>query len=545
MRKRLLPLMLALVLCLGLTVPALAAEKTIEVAIPCEYGEAGDFSEGLAWVRKDDGSDYGHVGFINKTGEIVIPCVYDQAHNFSEGLAAVAKGEEWGFIDKTGKEVIPCKYEYATAFSEGLVAVRKDGKWGYIDNTGREIIPCEYVNGREAGFSEGLAGMVKNDKYGFIDKTGKEVIPFVYDKALDFSEGLVGVMKNGKWGYIDQTGKEIIPCKFDKSDIFCDGLARVQQNDKTGFIDKTGAEVIPCKYDGAGDFSDGLAIVIQNDKWGFIDRTGEIVIPFEYDEARHFSEGYAPVKKWIGDALAWGYIDKTGAEVVPCKIDAYDAPDRYVDTSMVSEGMGVVRRYYNGGVIFGYLAFPTVEEETPELAEVTAKVSGWAKELVDSAAANGLIADGLGDDYTVSITRAQFAAVTVKLYEAMSGETAPAAGDSPFTDTTDPAVIQAESLGFVGGKGNGKFDPDSPVTREQAALMLSRVYTKLGGELPTVDATEFTDDDAMSDYARNAIAFMSGKGIVGGVGNNKFDPQGNASIEQALVIALRMFENLK
>jgi len=37
---------------------------------------------------------------------------------------------------------------------------------------------------------------------------------------------------------------------------------------------------------------------------------------------------------------------------------------------------------------------------------------------------------------------------------------------------------------------------------------------------------------------------MSGKGIVGGVGNNKFDPQGNASIEQAMVIALRMFGNL-
>ena len=45
-------------------------------------------------------------------------------------------------------------------------------------------------------------------------------------------------------------------------------------------------------------------------------------------------------------------------------------------------------------------------------------------------------------------------------------------------------------------------------------------------------------------WAMDAVAFMSGKEIVNGVGNNKFDPQGNASIEQAMVIALRMFGNL-
>lgn len=201
--------------------------------------------------------------------------------------------------------------------------------------------------------------------------------------------------------------------------------------------------------------------------------------------------------------------------------------------------------------VYGYLAVtgaeaPAPAPETPaEPAEVTASVSDWAKEQVANAASSGLIAEGLGDDYRVNITRAQFAAVTVKLYEAMRGETAPAAGDSPFTDSTAPAVIQAAALGFVGGVGDGKFDPNSPVTREQAATMLARVYTKLGNELPAVDATTFADDADMSGYARNAIAFMSEKEIVSGVGNNKFDPQGSASIEQALVIALRMLEKLK
>ena len=492
MKKRLLPLMLALVLCLGLTVPALAAEKTIEEAIPCERLNVGDFYEGMTWIIAEE-----RLGFIDKTGKIVIPGQYMAVNRFSEGLAAVRKNDKWGFIDKTGKEVISSSYENATAFSEGLVAVQKNSKWG------------------------------------FIDKTGKEVVPFEYDGVLDFSEGLAGVMKNGKCGYIDMTGKEIIPCKFDNNGAFSEGLARVQQNDKHGFIDKTGKEIVPCTYDGGGYFSDGLALVMKNNKWGYIDLTGKEVIPCKYDDAWHFSEGFAPVMQ----NGKWGFIEKTGKEAVEFKYD---------DAATINDGMarvGIVPDvdgdYENIPPLYGYLAISVVQEP------VTAKVSDWAKEQVDSAAANGLIADGLGDDYTVNITRAQFAAVTVKLYEAMSGEAAPAAGDSPFTDTTDPAVIQAESLGFVGGKGDGKFDPDSPVTREQAALMLSRVYTKLGGEIPAVEATEFVDDAEMSGYARDAIAFMSGKEIVGGVGGNKFDPQGSASIEQALVIALRMIENLK
>lgn len=574
MKKRLLPLVLALVLCLGLTVPALAEEakstedRTFAEVIPCERSIGPvippSFHEGLAcvWEEATSGAKYeSKFGFMDKTGEIVIPCVYDDIdgvfYNFSGGLAAVRLDGKWGFIDKTGKEVIPFQYDYAMAFSDGLAAVLKNDKWGYINQKGEEVIPCQYVNGREIGFSEGLAGMEKNNKWGFIDKTGEEAIPFMYDGVLDFSEGLAGVMKNGKCGYINKTGEEIIPCKYDDNDNFYEGLARVQKNDKYGFIDKTGEEVIPCKYDSAGCFSSGLAPVLQDEKWGYIDKTGAVVVPFQYSAAGSFSEGFAAVRRIIRDSIACGYIDKTGKEVVPCKIDAYDAPDRYVYAYTVSDGMAAVERLklssdgdgYLG--MYGYIAFPAVEEapsesETPaEPVEITAAVSAWAKEQVDSAAASGLIADGLGDDYTRNITRAQFAAVSVKLYEAMSGQTAPVAGDSPFTDTSDPVVIQAEALGFVGGVGGGKFEPASLVTREQAATMLSRVYTKLGGEIPAVDATDFADDADMSGYAREAIAFMSSKEIVGGVGNNKFDPQGNASIEQALVIALRMFEKLK
>ena len=42
----------------------------------------------------------------------------------------------------------------------------------------------------------------------------------------------------------------------------------------------------------------------------------------------------------------------------------------------------------------------------------------------------------------------------------------------------------------------------------------------------------------------DAVAFMSSKGIINGMGGNRFDPRGNASVEQALKIAVEMMDKL-
>ena len=190
------------------------------------------------------------------------------------------------------------------------------------------------------------------------------------------------------------------------------------------------------------------------------------------------------------------------------------------------------------------LAASGSEPETPSDTS-DYQVSNWAKDRVALAVETGLAPEGLGNDYRVDITRAQFAAVSLKLYEAMSGKKAPAVSENPFTDTTDPVILQAADLGFVSGVGGGKFDPDALVNREQAAVMLSSVYTKLGGGIPAVEATSFDDNGDMAAWARSAVAFMNDKGIVTGTGGNNFGPKGSASIEQALLISLKMFETLK
>jgi hypothetical protein len=193
----------------------------------------------------------------------------------------------------------------------------------------------------------------------------------------------------------------------------------------------------------------------------------------------------------------------------------------------------------------------------------------WAKPELEEGAALGLIPDCLqGADLTAPITRAEFAAVSVKLYEALSGVKAESAPANPFTDTSDPEVLKAFNLGVTNGTAADKFDPDALINREQAAAMLTRVYKKLNlegwtlasdGEYKEAFKALFTmpelfaDDAEISSWARDSVYFMAANGIVNGVGDNCFAPKlvssgeetlNFATREQALLMSVRTVKNL-
>lgn len=182
-------------------------------------------------------------------------------------------------------------------------------------------------------------------------------------------------------------------------------------------------------------------------------------------------------------------------------------------------------------------------------------VSGWAVEPVNAAGEVGLIRSALEKshnfDLTGYITRAEFARVSVDLYYAMSGEESVENLSNPFTDLDEDSefytgILAAYKLGVVKGTSTEKmtFEPNKLVSRQELALMLSRVFEALGGKIPAGTSTTFADNGEIGSWAMDAVAFMSAKGIINGVGSNRFDPKGNASVEQALKIAVEMLNRL-
>ena len=179
------------------------------------------------------------------------------------------------------------------------------------------------------------------------------------------------------------------------------------------------------------------------------------------------------------------------------------------------------------------------------------RCSGWAEDYLREAYAAELLPDCLlGSDMTAPISRAEFAAAAVCLYEALTGTAAPSPQGSPFRDTSDPAVLQAYELGVVQGVGEGRFAPAATLTREQAATMLGRVCELAfqgavgnGGGLYPQSLT-FTDADSIGGWARSYIGFFTAMGILDGMGNGRFAPQGTMTREQALKVAVFCMQRL-
>ena len=177
---------------------------------------------------------------------------------------------------------------------------------------------------------------------------------------------------------------------------------------------------------------------------------------------------------------------------------------------------------------------------------VPGKVSGWATQSVSKGSTYGVIPSSFeGKDMTTPATRQEFSQITVMLYEKIKGVAVKPPESNPFTDTTDISVLKAYSLGIVRGQGNGIFNPDGLLTREQAATMLTRAYTKsTGNRLTATGVREFSDDASISTYARPSIYYMVYKEFVQGTGNNRFTPKGTTTSEQVVTMAVRMLDEV-
>jgi len=168
----------------------------------------------------------------------------------------------------------------------------------------------------------------------------------------------------------------------------------------------------------------------------------------------------------------------------------------------------------------------------------TTGASPWAQEGLTQAISLGLVPTSLQSNYTEPTTRAEFAALAVALYENQRGTIT---GRVSFADTTDINVQKAAYIGVVTGVGDNQFAPNATLTREQAAVMLSRLATAIGTPLPAAAPT-FADNNTISPWAIDGVGQMQSSGIMGGVGDNRFNPIGLYTREQSIVTIIRLLD---
>lgn len=187
-------------------------------------------------------------------------------------------------------------------------------------------------------------------------------------------------------------------------------------------------------------------------------------------------------------------------------------------------------------------AFTLTEIDTDQAFDLDTlaqeNISDWAQDSVQQAVSLGLVPDHLQRSYGQAITRAEFCALAVRLYETVTN--AEIEGRSTFTDTNDVNIEKAASVGIVGGVGNGRFLPDANLNREQAAQVLSALANALGCGLSQAEA-DFADIDTISDWARDAVGRIQAAGIMSGMENRRFAPHLEYSREQSILTMMRLY----
>lgn len=207
-------------------------------------------------------------------------------------------------------------------------------------------------------------------------------------------------------------------------------------------------------------------------------------------------------------------------------------------------------------------AFETVAED------IQLNPSIWAKGEIAEAKDLGLIPETLNEkDLSKKITRGEFAAVALELYESLSGKTIRFAS-SPFMDikgnANEESIKKAYDLNIVAGVSSTEFQPDSKISREDLAAMLCRAIKKYKFEdwslaadqdyyLDSEGVKKYADDADISGYAKPSVYYLTKMGILSGISKTHFAPKNTtteqeaqgyatATREQAIALALRIFK---
>lgn len=173
----------------------------------------------------------------------------------------------------------------------------------------------------------------------------------------------------------------------------------------------------------------------------------------------------------------------------------------------------------------------------------------WYREGAEFCAENGLFNGTEAGRFSPekNMTRAMLVTVLWRL----EGEPT-AIGNSTFSDVADgtwytSAVQWATENGIVNGVGNGRFNPNGNVTREQIATILCRYATIKGRDTnKTADLSTFSDASRISGYAMEALMWANAEGLISGVksGNTvTLQPKGEATRAQVATILMRYIQN--
>ena len=189
-------------------------------------------------------------------------------------------------------------------------------------------------------------------------------------------------------------------------------------------------------------------------------------------------------------------------------------------------------------------------DNNAETAFTDVPAGSWYYGAAAYAYNNGLFAGTTDTTFAPDMTMTR--AMLVSVLWRLAGEPAPK-GTNTFDDVPNgtwytDAVTWAAENGVVAGIGNGRFDPDGSVTREQTAVILFNYAQSKGYDVSArADLSVFPDAGSVSGWAQDALAWANASGLISGAVRGTqtiLNPQGSASRAQVAMILMGYVEHV-
>ena len=176
--------------------------------------------------------------------------------------------------------------------------------------------------------------------------------------------------------------------------------------------------------------------------------------------------------------------------------------------------------------------------------------TAWYSEYTDYVLGQGYMSELSPGDFGAEepVTRAMLTEVLFRMWGGTYDRNLPQGtfSDVDGSEWFSEALSWAYDSGIIRGAG-GKFDPQGPVDRETAAVMIQRASPLLGIQ-PASDwsfSIDYTDLEDISEWAVDGIAYCSVCGIMSGDPDGSFAPGRMITRAEAAAVIWRIDNGLR
>ena len=165
----------------------------------------------------------------------------------------------------------------------------------------------------------------------------------------------------------------------------------------------------------------------------------------------------------------------------------------------------------------------------------------WAETYINTAV-NLKIITGYPDGKFLpdkAVTRAEFATMVNKALGNAGSESL------TFSDVSSSEwyyndVAKAVAAAYTAGYDDNTFRPNNPITRQEAAVMISRIVPTYGED---ANLKAYSDYGSISDWAYDAVERVNGKGYIGAYSDGKIHPTDKLTRAQTAKIICDIIEH--